>query len=316
MIPPRLKKGDKIAITAPSQPQEINHRELIQNAVKVLEGFGLKVVMGKTTTLVDKFGVSAGTPEERANEVNSLFADTKIKGIWCGWGGDTANEIIDKLDFDLIKKNPKIVTGLSDNTLLINTIYKETGLITFHGTDIKVGNKDEYFDSKYSQDEFVARFIEGRIGDVKRISKWRSIREGRAKGRIFGGNLPAILKAAGTRYFPNYNNSILILEGYHTRIRDAVFQLTHLKQAGVFDQIAGIVVGYIYSFQKEKQFNSNSKRIFLEEIVLDLTKDYTFPILKINEFGHKCPSTFLPIGGMGEMDAGKKSFKIIEKCVK
>jgi muramoyltetrapeptide carboxypeptidase len=228
-------------------------------------------------------------------------------------GGETANQVLDFLDYELISANPKLFIGLSDNTVLLNGIYKKTGLVTIHGTDAKVGDEDEYFDSKYSQKEFVSRLMIGGL-EVKPNSKWKCVRKGKAKGKLLGGNIRCLLKIAGTGYWPEIHKSILLLEGHYLEIK-AQYQITQLKQMGVFEKIAGVAVGYVYGFDMKKQYGKNGVRVFFEDMLVNLTSEYDFSILKIYEVGHKCPSTFLPIGSKAEMDAGKKEFQLTEKFV-
>ena len=314
MMLKKLQKGDTIGLVAPSNYTDAEKEKLLNNAVKIVKGFGLGVKKGKYITTKNKYGTSAGTPKERASDINTMFADKNVKMIWCVQGGVTANEVLDLIDYDLIKKNPKIFMGLSDNTVILNAINKKTGLITFYGPDAKAGNKDEYFDSEYSHQEFKKRLMQGETGEINKISEWKCVREGKAKGKIFCGHLGCFLKLAGTKYWPDMNNSILILEGYYSDIRTNQWRLAQLKQIGVFDKISGIVIGLVLGFDKEQKLDASGKRVYFEDLVLDATKEYDFPILKMNEFGHKCPCTILPIGGIAELDAGNKSFKL-EKCI-
>lgn len=315
MLAKALKKGDKIGFVCPSSYLEKEKVVLVNNTIKILNNFGFKIAWGKNAKKIDKYGISAGSPEERAEDINSFFKNLTIKAIWCIQGGDTANQILDLLDYDIIKNNPKIFMGLSDNTVLINAIYKKTGLITIHGTDAKIGNKNEYFDSQYSQDAFQKRLIY-RNREIEKNSEWKCIRKGKVQGKLIGGHLGCFLKLVGTQYMPEIKNSILLQEAYYLDIATAISRLTQMKQLGIFDQINGIVVGYVYGFDKEKQYDRNKKRVFFEDILKDLTKEYDFPILKIYEFGHKCPSAFLPIGGTAEIDAEKRTFKLIGNFIK
>ena len=125
-----------------------------------------------------------------------------------------------------------------------------------------------------------------RIGEINRISKWKTVRQGKAKGILVGGNLSCILKLAGTRFFPQMKNKILLLECYKTDIPTSVYRITQLRQMGIFKKISAVVVGYVWGFQHEK-----NRIAQFEDLLLDITEDYKFPILKINEFGHKCPNT-------------------------
>ena len=316
MIPPRLKKEDKIGIVAPSNFIKKGQKALLKDAVGVIKNFNFEVELGKYVFDVDKYGVSAGEPQNRAEDINRFFTDDSINAIWCMKGGECANEVLEFLDFELIKRNPKIFIGMSDNSVLLNSIYQKTGLVTFYGPDLKVGDKEEYFDSKYSQEEFIGRLVKGRIGEINKVSQWRCVRKGSAKGKILGGHLRCFLKLAGTEYFPDLVGGILCLEGNYLVKSEAIHLLTYLKHLGVFEKISGAVVGFIYGYEKEKQYDKDGHRIYFEDLLFDYSKDYSFPILKICEFGHKCPSTFLPIGGIARLDAEKKLFKIVEKCVR
>ena len=120
MIPKRLRKRDTIGIVSPSHFMTEENKKSLDNTIEVLKKFDLNVVLGKNARAIDKYGFSAGSPSQRANDINEMFADSKIKGIWCFKGGFTSNQVIDSLNYDIIKNNPKIFIGLSDNTVLIN----------------------------------------------------------------------------------------------------------------------------------------------------------------------------------------------------
>lgn len=309
IVPRRLKKGDNIGIVSPSKHLDEEGIFMLKRAVKQIELFGLKVTFGKNAFMVDKYGYSAGSPQERAEDINNMFADTGISAIWCSQGGHSANSILDLLNFDLIQKNPKIFIGLSDITILLNVINKKTGLITFHGPDPRGYPQDETFATQYAHEEFVDRLMNAKIGQIRKISTWKTIRNGSCRGILIGGNLHSLLKLAGTEYFPDVKNKILLLEGYQIDIPNAYFMINQLKQMKVFQNISAVVVGYVYGFQHEK------RKVTFEEILLDLTREYNFPILKINEFGHKCHNTVLPIGGYVKLDAEKLVFTIEKACV-
>lgn len=320
MLPNRLKKGDTIGIVSPSKPILEKKKICVNNAIKYLETLGLNVISAKNAFSKDKYGVSGGTAKERADDINKMFFDKNINAIWCIQGGETANEILDLIDYNLIKKNPKIFLGKSDIDLLHLAINKKTGLTTFHSPDIKLGIGD--MDFEYSKKWFIKRLLKGEIGEIERFTDWKTVRQGNAEGKIVGCNLSSILKLAGTEYFPDFKNAILFLENYEGGIKTIIYKLTQLKQIGVFEKIKGMVIGYIYGFQNKEYLRQNPKldkdgsRVNYENIVLDIVKDYDFPILKINEFGHRCPNAILPIGVKVKLDATNKKIVILENCVK
>lgn len=315
ILPKRLKSGDTVGLTAPSSYLRNEKRELLENSVQVLESYGLRVERGQTLTNVDQYGISAGSAEERASEINDFFKNQKINALWCVQGGNTANQTLELLDYEAIKHNPKPFIGLSDNTVLINAIQHETGLVTFHGTDLKKGKKNEYFDSTYSHQEFKNRLMDGQVGPVAKNSKWKTVRGGKAKGPLFGGNINCFLKLTATPYWPDLTGAILMLEGYNLPAENAIYKTTHLRQMGVFDQIVGVIVGDVYSFDQEEQTIPEGKKVLFEDILLAETEKYSFPILKMYEFGHKCPSTVLPIGCEAEVNADSLELTLTEPCV-
>lgn len=186
-------------------------------------------------------------------------------------------------------------------------------MVVFHGSDPKSGRagKRMDLDIEYTWQNFQNRMI-NKSKDVPASSERICVRKGIAEGKIIGCNLSSILKLAGTQFFPNFENSILFLEGYSENTKKAVCKLQQLKEIGVFDKIKGIVIGYVVGFQDEEWIKENNIKAKYEDIVLDITKEYDFPILKTNDFGHKCPNCFLPIGGTAKIDATNKSIEIID----
>jgi muramoyltetrapeptide carboxypeptidase len=132
--PKKLQKGDIVAIVSPSNAVAEELRGQFDNGVKFLESLGLKVKIGKNA--LGRYYYSSGTIEERLSDIHEAFADKEVKAVIMSIGGNTANHLLDELDFDLIRKNPKIFLGISDGTTLLNPIFSKTGLITYHGPDL------------------------------------------------------------------------------------------------------------------------------------------------------------------------------------
>lgn len=314
MIPARLKKGDTIGIVAPSKRLSEDHKHFLEGFEKFADSLGLKVVLGKNIFSSDKFGVAAGTPQERADDINEMFKNPEIDAIWCFQGGEAANQTLDFLDYDFIKKNPKLFLGMSDIDLLHLVINKLTGLVCINSPDCKNGRELD-MDFEYSQKSFKDRLFDSKK-DVKPIKKWKTVRSGKAKGKLMGCNISSILKLAGTKYWPDFDNSVLFLEDYHSNSGEAMFKLEQLGQLGVFDKIKGIVVGYVHGFYENPQFDANGNEVNYEDVVLEATKDYDFPILRIHEFGHRCPNACIPIGAEVEIDADNQKITFTEDFVK
>ena len=307
LIPRHLDTGDTIGVVSASSAIARDLRPQLRRGIRVLTSLGFKVLLGKSALKTGNY--SAGSPRERTEDINSMFADSGIKAIIDTAGGETGNSLLPLLDYKLIRRNPKIVLGLSDFTLLLNAIHMKAGLVTFHGPNLVwcFGRTRPY---QYDVSEFLDRLVRGRVGDVRRESEWRTVRDGRAEGRLVGGNLGRLALSAGTPYFPDFTDSIMFIESFMPTPGMCDEYFTQMKQMGVFDRVRGVIVGHIHSLQ-----SSRTEQIQMEDILLKVTSDYDFPILKANEFGHNCPNTVIPIGGMASLDAGRKEWKILDVCV-
>jgi len=306
LLPKKLSPGDTLGIVAPSDPLLPDQEHKLRSGIKALEDLDFSVKLGphiRSTTL--GFGAS---PQEKAEDINTMFADPEVDAIICAQGGDSANAPLDLINWDMLRKNPKVFLGISDITVLLNAIYQQIGLVTFHGNDILWGFGSTLTD--YERQEFVRMMIDGQIGPIPADQPRTCLRNGQAQGRLLGGNLRCLLKLAGTAYWPDFSGAILFLEAFEispSACHTAFIQLQHL---GVFEQIAGAIVGYIYSMQ-----HHNAPRPHMEDILLDVTRGYRFPILKMNEFGHNCPNTVLPVGGQAIMDADNGILEITSPCL-
>jgi len=134
IAPSRLHKGDTIGIVSPSDPILEETRPQLSKGINFLKSIGFKVVLGKNALNID--GYSSATPEEKAEDINSMFSNKEIRAIFCSTGGSIANSCIPLLDWKAIRLNPKIFLGMSDITVLLNTIYMETSVVTFHGSNV------------------------------------------------------------------------------------------------------------------------------------------------------------------------------------
>ena len=305
MIPMKLDREDKIGVVSPSTPVVPGDLKF-DRGVRFLKDMGFQLVLGKHV-FSNTLGYSA-SPQEKAQDVNDMFADGAIRAIMCSQGGDTANGCLPYLDWDTIKHNPKILTGISDITVLLNAVYAKTGLVTFHGNDVMWGFGRN--PAPYDVEEFVGRLVEARVGEVNANGERETVRGGIAEGTLLGGNLGCLLKLAGTPYFPDFAASVLFVESLNATPATCDFMFNQLKQIGVFDQVQGMVIGYIDGLQNDPEASAQ-----MQDVLLNVTAEYDFPILKINDFGHNCPNTVLPVGARVRIDADEQKVEILEACV-
>lgn len=310
IIPKKLRVGGSIGIVSPSAAITPDLLPQLRSGIEYLNGLGFQTEVSKNC--LKELDGSAGTPKERAEDINNMFANPNVDAIICSQGGDTANSTLPYLDFELIRDNPKIFMGISDITVLLSAIHSMTGLVTFHGNDIMWGfGKNP---TRYDKQEMIDRIVEGKIGELRRNSKWRTVRPGTAEGRLIGGNLRCILKLTGTKYQPDFQDSILFLEEFETTPGEVSYQLHQLKQMGAFEGIKGVIIGYIWGLQKNPQAR---KKTQMEDIINCVTADYDFPIVKCNDFGHKHPNTTLPFGVKARLSGTEEDtrMEILENCV-
>lgn len=301
-----------IGLITPSHCLSEPRDQWVRDGIEVLKSWGHRIKEGKYLWASDKYGVSAGTVKERVEDLHNIFLDPEVDIVWFSQGGDTSNELLREIDFDLIKANPKIVIGLSDVTVLLNAILAKTGMITFHGSDPKaVIGEDWYLLNEYTKSEFQRVILNDIKGTFPKLNERKRVRSGKAEGRFLGGNLQCFRKSIGTPYMPELEGSILIVEGLSTNIEESMTLLAHYKSAGVFDKIAGLVIGDFYAFDREGQYALNGERVYFEDLVLEVTSEFDFPILKTRDFGHRLGNTFIPLGRVGYVDAGKVEWGVV-----
>ncbi len=298
-----LRKNDTIGLITPSHCLSGDKIDAVKGGIVRLRELGFLVKEGEYVWTNDRYGISAGTIEERVGDFHRMLKDDDVQAIWFAQGGDTSNELLDHLDFSLFQKHPKIIIGLSDVTVLLNAILAKTGLVTFHGSDPKLPIEEWYLNSDYTLSEFDRVICQGANGVVPPQALRKSIRSGRAEGALVGGNFQCFRKLFGTPYMPSLDGRVLILEGFSTNLEEAITLISHYRTLGVFDQISGLVLGDFYAFDREGQYDANGGRVYFEDLLLEATEKKSFPILKTSDFGHRLGSTFTGLGLQGFVDA-------------
>ncbi len=306
IYPPRLHTGDVIGIAAPSTPIGAAHRAQLEHGTAFLKSLGFEVRLAPQVETHSLGFAASGA--EKAADLHALFADPDIQAIMCAQGGMTANACLAHLDWDVIRSHPKPFIGISDITVLLTAITARTGLVTFHGDDLLWGFGRR--NTVYNRSEFLAGLVAGRSGPIPPNRPRRVLRSGTAQGRLWGGNLTALLKLAGTPCWPDLSDAILFLEDIDLAADRCDCELTQLLHLGVFDRIAGVIIGFI-----DGQDGISEPGQSLGEILLRLTPDHGFPILKTEDFGHNCPNTVVPVGGLARIDADRLTWELLEPAV-
>ena len=306
MIPTKLKKGDTIGVIAPSNYIEKDDLEYINASIALMEASGFKVKFGKYV-FEDTLGYGT-SPEKRAADINWAFTDGEVKAIMCVKGGEDSNTTLDYIDYEMIKKHPKIICGFSDNTSILNAIHEKTGLVTYHGPTFKSLTS---WETGYAYKQFIKTFAENTesliMGEPE--DEYTTIQAGQATGEVVGGNLSLFTKLVCGKYAVNVQDKILFLEelGFEAAPEMVNSNIYYLKQNGVFDRIAGLWIGNY----------EHPSKVSIEKIIKNAIEDeYKFPIIKSDNFGHIDKKIIIPIGTKAEINTNEKiKIKLVEKCV-
>jgi len=284
----------------------------LDDAALRVEALGLKPKFGKYVR--GRRGFLAGTERERLEDLHAMFADKDVAGVFCLQGGYGTPRLLDGLDYELIRKNPKILLGYSDITGLHLAIHKKTGLVTFHGPNM-IGALPPWSLELLKKALFVAESI-GEVTNpqeqdpLNREFPIRTVVPGTARGRIVGGNLTLISATMGTPYEIDTKNKILLLEDTGEAPYRIDRMLVQLRLAGKLQEAAGIVFGTCTDCAPSR--SSFELSLSLSEVLDELLGSLGKPVLAGLLFGHTKEKATIPIGVEAELDAGAKRLTILE----
>ena len=309
LLPPALNKGDTIALVSPSSATDDPFE--LQLAQEAMQALGFQVKTG--AHYAARRGHLAGSDAERAGDLNAMFADKDVKAIICARGGSGAARLLPLLDYDAIRRNPKVLLGYSDITALHCAIQARTGLVTFHGP---IGSGSW---NRFNVDQFQRLFFNRELmqyqnlseaGDelVPRKNRSVTITGGKAQGELIGGNLTVLTALAGSSYLPDFSGKILFLED----VSEAPYRIDRmfstLKLMGVLDRIAGLIFGECTDCNPGDGYGS----LTLPQIFDDYLKPLKIPAYRGAMIGHIRQQFIVPVGGKVEMDADAGNFKLLE----
>ena len=290
-----LNKDDKVIIVSPSSCIE---KGSLDDGIKWLESLGLKVILAPH--IYDSFLYMAGLDVKRAEDINNAFRDKSIKAIFCSRGGAGATRMLDYLDFNLIKQNPKPVFGLSDSTALQNALYTKSDIISYTGFLLAYDFKD------CNADEKTITSVKNIFNGIEQIYKSGiTLNSGKTSGILVGGNLSVFCYLCGTAYFPDLTDKILLIEDIGEKTYKIDLMLNKLKQQKNFDKLKGIVFGKFTNCIEADECDGN-----IETIIKNFAKTIQIPIIYDFEYGHVKSKYVLPIGQEIQLDADNSTIKI------
>lgn len=305
MIAPKvLKKGDNLGLIAPASPTPV---EKIEASIEKVKELGFRVTVGESCYGVH--GYLSGKDEIRANDINNMFKDESIDGIWCIRGGYGTPRILDMLDYDAIRLNPKILIGYSDITALHIAINQKCGLVTFHGpmvsTELIYGLDDFTYD--YLIKNVMNTEPLGIINNPKDL-EIKTLVKGKCNGVLIGGNLSLVAGTIGTPFEIDTKGKILFLEDIDEEPYRIDRMLTQLKLAGKLDDAEGFILGHWNNCIAEEPEKSLTLMEVFEEIITPLCKPTVYNFMS----GHCMPMITIPFGVKAELDADNKTLILNE----
>ena len=313
--PHRLAAGDTVGLVAPANAtfQSVE----LQIAKESLEALGLKVLVGGH--LLDRHGYLAGLDKDRAADINGYFADPAVRAVLPIRGGWGSSRLLPYLDFDTIRRNPKVVLGYSDVSALLLAIHAKTGLVTFHGPN-GMGRWDafsvDYFKRMLMQGEAILFENPHQLSDRNALTQTENrtmtITAGKARGPLIGGNLTVLTTIIGSPYLPAWDGAIFFCEDVGENYYRIDRMLTQLKLAGVLSKIAGFIFGTCSECGPgDDAFGA----LTLEEIFADHIKPLGVPAWSGAMIGHAMPQWTLAEGIDVEADADAGTIRMLEPAV-
>ena len=323
--PPRLRPGQTVGLVSPAGI--ISSESSVALMREAFAGLGLRVRVADH--VLDRHGYFAGSDRDRADDVTALFADDRVDAVVATTGGWGCARILPHLDYDVIRQNPKVLSGYSDVTALLLAVYGQTGLVTFHGpngTSRLDGFTGDQF-RRVALDAEAATLaspppsggFEPRLDPSDALqglapygAAVRTVRAGRARGPLIGGNLTVLSALVGTPWLPDTAGHILFVEDIAEAIYRVDRMLTQLGQAGVLDGLAGFVFGVCPRCYPD---SGDTPGFSLDEVIEHHVRPLGVPAYTGASFGHTTQKLTVPLGVEAEIDADAGTLRLLTPAV-
>jgi muramoyltetrapeptide carboxypeptidase len=322
----RLEKGDVIAYISPSSPVTVTSPLRYERARQFLENKGFVLKAGNLTGKNDYY--RSGSIAERAEEINALIRDENVKCIISTIGGMNSNSMLPYIDYEALKKHPKIIIGYSDMTAILFAIFQKTGIPTFYGPALiaSFGELEPFNEMTYRYfediiikkqlpytyrkpeiwtDEYIDWEQQGKSKKGNN-NTWITVNEGYVEGRIIIGNLSTLTGIWGSDYCPDIEEGdILFIEDSLKNAATVERLFSFLKLNNVFDKIGGLILG------KHELFDDQNTGRQPYQILEEVLGNYSFPFLADVDCSHTHPMFTIPIGARVSLDSGKQELKLL-----
>ena len=293
MVPPHIQPGDLIGIVSPSGSFE---RERLRPGLSYLRNRGFRVRVG--SAVYDRDRYLAGQDADRAKDLNAMFADPEVRAVFAARGGFGAARVLEFLDYEAIRSDPKPLTGFSDTTALQLGIYGRTGMVSYSGVTL-CGDVTASGIPEVTETSLWNALVRGRFDEMAGVA---ALRGRAAEGTLLGGCLSVIASLVGTGYLPDTSGALLFLEDVNEAPYRVDRMLTQLRMAGVFDRVAGVVFGQFKDCEPEREEEGT-----VDNVLRDFSTSVTAPVFWGLPYGHGEGRRVLPIGLRAAVDGSRGS---------
>ncbi len=306
--PPRLRPGDAVGIVAPGSPPSSPLK--IERGAAYIASKGFRPVIG--THAFDADGYLAGSDAGRAADINAMFSDAAVRAIVAVRGGYGSPRILDLIDYDAVRRDPKIFVGYSDCTALQCALFARAGLVSFSGPMVAV--EMERAIDPFTERNFWPLLTDPSAG--RRIpddgsQSWSVLRTGSCEGTLIGGNCTLLSSLSGTPYFPPTDGAVLFLEEVGEKPYRIDRMLAQLRLAGVLGRIGGVCLG---SFS-DCDPGAGEQSLTLERVFGDYLPAVAGPVVGGLPYGHRASMMTIPFGVRARLDADRRFLELLESPV-
>lgn len=299
--PPALRPGDTVGVIAPAAAVDRGH---LEHGIGVVASMGYRVKVSPHA--LDRAGILAGSDCDCAAELVAYFADPEVKAIFAARGGYGCGRLLPLIDFAALARTPKVFLGFSDETFLLNALVDQSAMACFHGPmvamDFARGPSRRALDH-------LAHLLSGQTRRFELAAR-DVIRPGTAAGELIGGCLSVVVAMLATPWQPRFDGRILFLEDTGEKAYRIDRMLVQLRQAGVFERVAGVVFGAIRPLE-----GSAPERALITEFVADQTAGLKCPVLFGIEAGHGTENMTLPFGLRARLESAQRRIVFNEAAV-
>lgn len=314
LLAPRLRPGDTVGLVNPAgatwSPVDV---DIVR---ETFEAMGLEVKVGEH--VLDRHGYLAGRDQDRADDVNRMFADDSVDGVVCIRGGWGCARLLPLLDFDAVRRHPKALLGYSDITALHTALHARTGLVTFHGP-VGISRWSRFNVEWLRRVVFEGEAVTFRNDNAfnpdqtlaQRANRIRVLTPGVARGRLLGGNLTVLSALVGSEYLPDFDGCVLFLEDVEEAPYRIDRMLTQLKLAGILQRAKAVVFGNCTDCVPGGGYGS----LTLDDVLVEHLKPLGVPAWHGAQIGHIDEQFTLPVGAEVEVDAKAGTIRMLSAAV-